>query len=74
MSILRRNKPEAECTLIGTKEDGTKSYVCKVGEGKVFQVEMDKEGNVHLDAKFVVATPEDYKKIHGAIKQQSSPV
>lgn len=74
MSILRRNKPEAECTLVGTKEDGTRSYVCKVDEGKVFKVEVDKAGKVDIDAQFVVASPEDYKKIHGAIKQQSSPV
>jgi hypothetical protein len=68
MAFLKRNKPEAECTLMGTKEDGTKSYICKVDEGKVFQVEVDKTGKINIDAKFVVATPDDYKKIHNTIK------
>jgi len=72
--ILRRSKPEAECTPVSTKEDGTKVMVCKVDDGKVFQVEVDKAGNVNIDAKYVVITPEDYKKIHNAIKEQSAPV
>lgn len=72
-SIFKR---KTECTLIGTKEDGTKTYVCRVDDSKVFQVEMDKEGNIHLDAKFVIATPEDYRKIHDALQkaQASSPI
>jgi hypothetical protein len=73
-SILRRNKPEAECTMIGTKEDGTRSYVCKVDEGKVFQVEVDKSGNVNIDAKFVLITNEEYKKIHEALRKGQSAV
>lgn len=68
--ILRRNKPEAECTMISTREDGTKVYMCKVEEGKVFQVEVDRTGRVNIDAKLVVASPEDYRKIHQAIKEQ----
>jgi len=72
MSILRR-KSEAECTLIGTKDDGTKSYICKVDEGKVFEVTVDKTGNVHIDAKFVLITDEEYKKVHEALRKVQPP-
>ncbi len=74
MSILRRNKPPAECTLINEREDGTKVFVCKVDESKVFEVQVDKTGRLEIDAKFVVATPDDYRKIHEAIKMKESSV
>jgi hypothetical protein len=73
MSSILKRKSEAECTLVGTKEDGTKSYLCRVDEGKVFEVNVDKAGNISIDAKFVLITKDEYEKIHNALKKGQPP-
>ncbi|MEM2445418.1 MAG: hypothetical protein QW734_02025 [Candidatus Bathyarchaeia archaeon] len=73
MSFLKKRDDAAECTLIGTREDGTQTWICKVDDGKIFQVERTKDGDMRLDAKMVVPTPEDFKKIYEGIRRQSQP-
>ncbi|MCS7124559.1 MAG: hypothetical protein NZ932_03990 [Candidatus Bathyarchaeota archaeon] len=71
MSIFKKRNDSAKCTLTGVREDGTRIYVCKIPEeGKIFKAEQDKKGDIRLITEMFVPTPEDYRRIHEAIKRQ----
>jgi hypothetical protein len=69
MNILKRKG--TACTLIGTKEDGTRKFVCQFDGSKVFEVDVDTSGKLHIDAKYVLISQEEYKKIYDELKRQS---
>jgi len=73
MASLIKRKPSADCQLIKVDEEGMRYYVCRVDEGKVFEVKVDKQGNINPTPKYFIISPEDYKKIHQAIKEIEIP-
>lgn len=60
-------KKDTECTTVGQNEDGSRNMVCKVGEGKIVQVTVARDGNISTKTEFVAVTPDEYRKIHKAV-------
>lgn len=72
MPSLRRG-PKEECTLINQDPNsGIKTFVCRTDPDTVFEVKVDKEGNIMPDLKYKMMDPKEYDKIHKALRKHQS--
>ena len=73
MTAMFRKPREAECQKVG-EEEGKEKYVCKVEDGKTFEVLVDETGNFQVRSKYIVPTVDDYKKIRKALIEKGKVV
>jgi hypothetical protein len=66
-------KKKPECTLIRTDpESGIKTWVCRVDPDTIYEVKVDKQGNILPELKSRFPDPKEFEKIHNALQKQQT--